>query len=1216
MGTPNKKIKLTPRCLTGGRPGRACIHEMKKTEWSKNHVYIGRKGQFGTHGNMPDSAWRNPWPVTPTRSREAAIREYENYMEGNDKLKNRLGELTGKTLVCACRRDQQCHADVLIKMHEERRAKPTPTTAPSGTNTPRPLQGGLEDPKKTLERMLPNHDWIMGTKTLPPERIRHRILPREPENYEPPLKDMPENVILHCYAGPEGADTLAAAINQEEPHLTPYVYEIDNKRDKVRHDMLNDHLYYQLALKAAQGQLMANIGGPNCRTWSYLLHIYKPGAPRPKRGRTPDTLWGLPEHELTHEELQQCDDDSLLMLRMITLTWIARAAGETCYLLEHPADPEEKHGQKGYASFWATDQSKEMSRRMDAEKYTFDECTQGGPVPKPTTIQTDLKTLSDMHGQRCRHGAGAHKDYQGRSADLARWPWGMMLRIAKALADRLKDDKRLQPRWGNKPPKMPEPEADDYDGREEDDTDEDDEWEESSNNAKWQATWTSTPTTTTTLPATGVGSRNEWVRQGSKLRPLQDGAGMCSPGRLRPSRRPEPRLEDLGKEIMKDILNTENLLANTMASIMVGDKEEPFDKEKMRRLRNIMAQGVGMTPQQAEEVPEGQPFHLGLMTGLLKSAGDPDWEYPKSLEHGVPLGVNEELPGSPGVWPPARRKEDEPENPKGVDNYDSAQQHEEHLHATYEEEARMGMVEIYDTEQEAADRCNCSKEEMCYGALGAKDEGDKVRTIHDGTVVQVNRWIRMNTPERQLMPTVADGQRAIAILEEDTGERITQLRGDASKAHRRTKVLRKDWKYMAAKIGGKHYINKVGTYGVASAQYYWGRLAAAVMRILYSMYPQVPWLLVFVDDFEFLLYQEGARLMAVTLLATLVALGVPLQWKKTVIGVRNIWLGFVLDTERMTTRLAPTRLRTQLNLLEQMINGETKTEEWIQKAAGFLNWTTTAYPTMAACMQPIYYWLGTARRTKRPTRPPRIVPMIARCMAWIALHGTKEDMTTRRTTTVWGASDAAAGGDKPTCTGGWWTTADDPRKDDVEWFAVQLTEEDHTWAWESGDPQKKIAAVEMYGTLQLTKTITMTGTEARHANVATDNQGNSYSLGKRAAKKMPNALFVLELFTHLAVNSITMDSSHARRNFNTWADQLSNLDFDGFDMKKRRYPPKPGHKEWIILDDLLNLMEPQVPGHCSAAPRADKAGTRVTYGGTEGRPKAGRQVCQPSGPDV
>ena len=43
------------------------------------------------------------------------------------------------------------------------------------------------------------------------------------------------------------------------------------------------------------------------------------------------------------------------------------------------------------------------------------------------------------------------------------------------------------------------------------------------------------------------------------------------------------------------------------------------------------------------------------------------------------------------------------------------------------------------------------------------------------------------------------------------------------------KVLRKDWRF-----GEEWWVNKVGTYCMASAQSYWGRLAALLLRVLWT----------------------------------------------------------------------------------------------------------------------------------------------------------------------------------------------------------------------------------------------------------------------------------------------------------------------------------------------------------------------------------------------
>ncbi len=63
------------------------------------------------------------------------------------------------------------------------------------------------------------------------------------------------------------------------------------------------------------------------------------------------------------------------------------------------------------------------------------------------------------------------------------------------------------------------------------------------------------------------------------------------------------------------------------------------------------------------------------------------------------------------------------------------------------------------------------------------------------------------------------------------------------------------------------WVNKVGTYGVASAQFHWGRMAALILRILYYMFPQILWAFVFVDDFGILLNEHQATIHTAAIIA-------------------------------------------------------------------------------------------------------------------------------------------------------------------------------------------------------------------------------------------------------------------------------------------------------------------------------------------------------------
>jgi hypothetical protein len=247
-----------------------------------------------------------------------------------------------------------------------------------------------------------------------------------------------------------------------------------------------------------------------------------------------------------------------------------------------------------------------------------------------------------------------------------------------------------------------------------------------------------------------------------------------------------------------------------------------------------------------------------------------------------------------------------PEEPKqpldleAQENYKSAKDHEDEVRKTFLEEVPLGMVHGPCTPLAAATICGCAPEDLIHGALGAKDEGDKIRTIHDATANHVNDRIRANQQEKTTAPTINDWQHAAAVDHFEGRPPPLLLKADVSKAHRRIKIIRKHWRFITAKVGDDIFINTVGTYGVASAQYYWGRLAALLLRLLAAIYPKRTWMLVYVDDFLFLLDPTTATLDTALLLALLAAFGCPMSWHKTQLGHKLTWLGYEIDSTALT----------------------------------------------------------------------------------------------------------------------------------------------------------------------------------------------------------------------------------------------------------------------------------------------------------------------------
>ena len=345
-------------------------------------------------------------------------------------------------------------------------------------------------------------------------------------------------------------------------------------------------------------------------------------------------------------------------------------------------------------------------------------------------------------------------------------------------------------------------------------------------------------------------------------------------------------------------------------------------------------------------------------------------------------GVEETTLTSPGIWPTKEELRGIPDEyedlatPVGRHNYDSAEEFSDAIKQTFEEEKLLDMVEGPFTKQEAANRCSCSPSQLCPGPMAAIDEGDKIRTIYDGSFGGANSHIQQNTSEKTTAPTVMDCMHGIHWINASAslspgdhtavsqGERATAsgvdsssqgggtwswpgpdttlliLKADVSKAHRRIKILPSGWKYQVAQIDQQWWVNKVGTYGVASAQLYWGRMAALLLRLLYYSFPEVDWGFVFVDDFCWLLRSTNCNSLTPALLAFLVALGVPLSWKKTVLSEINTWLGFVINPSGPFVQMARDKHVIVLSLLQDLASGKVFSTKAIEKALGRIQWAT------------------------------------------------------------------------------------------------------------------------------------------------------------------------------------------------------------------------------------------------------------------------------------
>lgn len=85
----------------------------KKLGTDPSFVYIGRKGRGF------DGYFGNPYPLQKEEERGATLGRYRAYLEDriekDPEFRQRVAELSGKTLVCFCH-PKPCHGDILAEV--------------------------------------------------------------------------------------------------------------------------------------------------------------------------------------------------------------------------------------------------------------------------------------------------------------------------------------------------------------------------------------------------------------------------------------------------------------------------------------------------------------------------------------------------------------------------------------------------------------------------------------------------------------------------------------------------------------------------------------------------------------------------------------------------------------------------------------------------------------------------------------------------------------------------------------------------------------------------------------------------------------------------------------------------------------------------------------------------------------------------------------------
>ena len=435
-------------------------------------------------------------------------------------------------------------------------------------------------------------------------------------------------------------------------------------------------------------------------------------------------------------------------------------------------------------------------------------------------------------------------------------------------------------------------------------------------------------------------------------------------------------------------------------------------------------------------------------------------------------------------------------------------------------------------------------------AQAALEKGENSwRIVHDATHgVGINRHIK---PRDQLAsPAGAELRCLVELARLQPGPHFL-LKLDVKKAHRRFLHRPSDWGLLGCRTGAGPnvtdvWINRVGTFGVGSAAYWWSRLAAAIARIVMALWgKRFAFQVIYVDDL--LLTAWGVDKYETLLLAVALWMmaGAPFSWKKTGGGLDVDYIGYSLSLRTYELGISEGRARWLVDFAEKLVEDKVALVRslagWLGRvgyAAGVLEW---ARPFLG----PIYAWSAAAPGGATLPVPEAVLLVVA----WVAAQlkaGGRVTPCRKAEVALGELFRTDAKGEEGRVVLGGWRTLGAASPAAAEWFSLEVGPAQAPWLFRAGQASAAISAAELLATkvaVQLWAPAAEARRGATRLTGLTDNKGNSHIILKQLTTKMPVAAVLMQLTTDLHRAGLSLDLEWVPREENTEADALTNEDF-------------------------------------------------------------------------
>ncbi len=689
-----------------------------------------------------------------------------------------------------------------------------------------------------------------------------------------------------------------------------------------------------------------------------------------------------------------------------------------------------------------------------------------------------------------------------------------------------------------------------------------------------------------------------------RLRPLCDGAGLCSLGVWPPWRRPtisSPQLLRVRRLIMNYVehlhsrigLSAEQLFGRLAAGQVAEDplSQDPSGQRHLiDEVMSALSNDVYSPYARAEDA--AQPIRIRMLQAILFLGGDPDYRAIDHFGRGVRIGVGVKLPRTPAVYARKRRWRLEGQGDPDFDllgeraalgdawrdNYASAKLHDKAILQQLEEAVDRGLALRLSVEEAAFHFPNLTVNSLA-GIAKVSEEGEvsSVRLVLDGTHgVVVNRAIRQRDQDR--CPVAADVRRV--QREQALSRPALGLALDVREAHRLPRVHPSDWEHQGCRssLSPDLFIFTVGCFGVSSAAYWWSRLGGALVRAVHLLaQPEDElWLLLLADDLK---TESTSRVPAVSIIFVVLVmsvLGVPLAWHKAQGGQIVNWIGYEVHLGELSLGITERRAEWCIKFLLQLSRDGRIDIGQLRGGLGRLAFVVSALEWERPFLAPYYAFL--ARQPRWGLRQlPLYVRLISQYIASrLSLRRRYPSSVVRLSGTEPFRIDASAEG-QVIGVGGWLPVRNAAGRLDKSlspWFSFALDASSAPWAYHKGLPFKTIAALEAVGVLvalvAFQPHLRRDSDQYYCMPGFTDNKGNQFTVTKLQSSRFPLCAVLMEIAARSEQLRLRLSMDWVPRELNAEADSLAGGDCTGFTAALRHHVAWD-KIDWLVLNWAMDL---------------------------------------------